>query len=184
MPAFSRMAASICESSSCATMIGEQALGVGERHGTALHQLAGQFAGAVHQFFRRNDLVQEADAQRFFGVEDASGEQQVAGDFFADLPQQEGRDDGGHESDADFGVSELCFRNGKREIAEQGKPGPAGNGSAIDRGNRRLGEFVERPEKDDDGARVLEILLGRACRSGLSGCRGPSPSGKSLACAG
>src|ERR1019366_8892318 len=81
--------------------------------------------------------------------------------------QEKSRDDGRHESDPDLGVAKLGFRYGKREIAEQSESGAAGNGRAVDRGNRRLGKFIERTEQPDHGSRVFEILLGRTADQGF-----------------
>src|SRR5208282_156632 len=152
-----------------ARVIGEQALGTEKREWTALLQLRGEFAGPVKQLFRRNDFIDQAHLQGFRRVKDTAGKQQVASDFFADLAQQESRDDGGHESDPDLGVAKLGFRHGKREIAEQGETGAAGDGRSVDRGNRRFGKFIERTEQGDHGSRVFEILLKRTADQGLQG---------------
>src|ERR1035441_3009810 len=119
-----------------ARVIGEQALGTEKRLRTALRQLRGEFAGTVKQLFRRNDFIDQAHLQGFRRVKDTAGKQQVAGDFFADLAQQESRDDGGHESDPDLGVAKLGFRHGEREIAEHGETGATGDRSE----ERRVGK--------------------------------------------
>src|SRR6266403_6352939 len=118
-----------------ACVIGQQAFGMKKRKRTVLRQLRGEFTGALDQFFRRDDFVDQAHFQGFWRVENAACEQEVASDFFADLPQQKSRDDGGHESNPDLGVAKLGFRYSEREIAEQRKPGTAGDGRAIYRGD-------------------------------------------------
>src|SRR5208337_1651885 len=144
-----------------ACVIGKQTLGMEKRERTVLHQLRGEFAGAVEQLFRRNNFLDQAQFQGFRGVEDAACKQQVAGNFLADLAQKKSRDDGGHESDSDLSVAKLGFRHGDREIAEQGESGAPGDGRAVDRGNRYFRKFIERAEQADHGSRVFEILLRR-----------------------
>src|SRR5271157_2789443 len=114
-----------------ARVVGQQALGTEKRERTVLRQLRGEIAGAIEQLFRRNDFVDQAQLQRFRRVEDASRKQKVASNFFADLAQKKSRDDGGHKSDPDLGITKLGFRHGKREIAEQGQSRAPGDGRAV-----------------------------------------------------
>src|SRR6266404_1733381 len=148
-------------------VLGQQALGIGKRKRTVLRQLRGEFAGTVEQLFRRHDFVDQAHLQGLGRVENAACEQEVTSDLFADLPQQKSRDDSRHESDPNLGVTKLGLRYGEREVAEQRKPGTAGDGRAIYRGYRWLRKFIKRTEQADHGSRVFEILLGCTPDQGL-----------------
>src|SRR6202795_4780455 len=105
-----------------ACVLRQQALGMEKRQRTVLRQLRGEFTGTVKQLLRRHDFADQAHPRGFRRVEDAAREQEVASDFFADLPQQKSRDDGGHESDPNLGVAKLGIWSGKREVAEQRQP--------------------------------------------------------------
>src|SRR5271166_1359819 len=130
-----------------ARMLGEQALGIKKRERTEFRQLRGEFAGAVEQLLRRNDFGDQAQPQGFRRIEDASGKDQIAHDFFADLAQQKSRDNGGHESDPNLGIAKLGFGHSQREIAEQGQSGATGDGGAVDGRDGRLRKLIERTKQ-------------------------------------
>ncbi len=103
---------------------------------------------------------------RFGGVDDFSGEQQIAGMLFADLPDQKNRDDGGKKPDAHFRVSEFRFGHRDREIAQCSEAASTGDGGAVYRGDGRLRETPDSAEKLREAVGVFALL-----REGLRGER-------------
>src|ERR1700693_6086916 len=98
---------------------------------------------------------------RLGGVKQASGHQQVAGNFVSHLPDQHGRNDGGHKSDAHLGVAKLGFGHGQGEIAHGGKSSAARDGRAVYRGDGRQREIVKAPKDARYSRRVLHVFLVR-----------------------
>jgi len=87
--------------------------------------------------------------------------------LLADLAQQEGRDDGRHKADADFGIAKFRIRTRKCKVAEQSESGSTGDRRSVHRSNGYLGELVQRAEQLDHGLRVLQVLLGSAAEQRL-----------------
>ena len=67
----------------------------------------GQSVDALRKLFRRNHLVDEANAMRFRRINDAAGEEQISSVPSVYLQREKGRHKCGHKSDTRFSESEL-----------------------------------------------------------------------------
>jgi len=135
-------------------------LGAGDAGGAGGDDGGGEFVGAVHEEFGGDEFVDEAEFLGFGGVDEAAGEEEIAGALFADLACEENGNDGGKKTDFDFGVAEFGFGNGESEIAKRGDATASCQGVAIDSGDERPGIAPEAAKEFGDAAGVFLIFGG------------------------
>src|SRR5215831_20083545 len=147
--------------------VSEQALGVPETGRTDFEQRSRQLLRTRHQPLRRHDLVDQTYLPRLFCVEESPTQQQVAGSLFADLADQEDRNQRRYEADAGFGVAEFGPGDSKCVIADRGNAAAAGDRRPIDRRNHGFRKTVNPPEHAGCATRVSEMSLGGVRQSVL-----------------
>ena len=107
-----------------------------------------------------HDPSDQPDRQRFIGLNNPTGERQVARPSEADKPGQQPRPaevEGQPPLDEDLG--EPCSAARDHEVTTEGEVHPGADGDAIDGSNRRLRYPVER---ERCSVRVAHVL--RVCR--------------------
>ena len=122
----------------------EQLLGGG--HGGAIDggEFLRQRERLLHQPFRRDDAVDEAERFRLRGVQRLSGRGQLERGLDADMAHQIGHHDRGDDAVPDLRIADLrgCRHHGK--VAAEGEARAAAHRGAVDRGDDRLREFAEK----------------------------------------
>ena len=113
---------------------------------------------ASHQALGRDDFIYQTKPVSFYCVKNPPRQQQVTGNFVSHLPNQNRRDDRGHESDSHFGIAKLRFGDSQRKIAHRRQSRSARDGRSAHCCDGRLGEFVEPAENLRHSLRVLYIV--------------------------
>ena len=72
---------------------------------------------------------------------------------------KEGRDNRGHEADANLGITKLCFSAGDGEVTDGCDSRAASDGRTIYGGDCDFRKVIDRAEEPRHGAGVLKILL-------------------------
>ena len=96
------------------------------------------------QLVRLGDLVDQPPvrAPRWTMIE-LAGQEQLPGPAVADQPGQVVHDDRGNQAAKHLGIADPGRLGGDREVARRHQPGAAGQGIAVDRRDRRLGQRVQ-----------------------------------------
>ena len=102
--------------------------------------------------------MDEADPARLLGAEALAGKKIAARLARADGAHDKGRDHGRDDAEADLGRAETRRVGGDGDVAGGDEAGPAAQRGAVDHGDRRLGQLVERAQHRLETAGVLEVL--------------------------
>ena len=108
----------------------------------------GEGFGAGQELGGGHDLIDQADAEGFGGVDHVSGEEDFEGAAFADEARQAlGASVAGDESEFDFRLAEAGGVGGEADGAGEGELAAGSEGEAVDGGDDRLAAgFDERED--------------------------------------
>ena len=106
-----------------------------------------------------DDLVDEPDPLRPQGIEPAAAGEQGTGVRFADLRDDERRDDGGEDAEPRLGEPESRARLGDHEVAHRAEAHPAPERRALDSRDDGHGARVDGLEHLGHRHRVLLVAL-------------------------
>jgi hypothetical protein len=117
------------------------------RDGSVRDDPAGYLATPIHELLGRHDMVEEAEPQRFLGVDQIAGQQQLDRLGPRHLPRQSNRRSaGGKERPLHLLQSELRTRHGHANVGAHDQLHAAGNRVAVDRRDDGF-DLVARNEK-------------------------------------
>src|SRR5579859_1677509 len=136
----------------------KQSLGARETAGAGGDELLCNFVTACQELFSGNNFGNEAKLLCFWSENRATGEQESACALVTELARQKDRDDRGEKTDFDYGIAELGFRHGNGEIAKRGDAATAGEGVAIDGGDRWLRKTPDTAKHTRHATRVFLIF--------------------------
>jgi len=145
----------------------KEALGAGNAGGAGGDEDFCAFIDSGHETVGGNDFVDQSEVFELGGFNKASSEEEIASAFFADLAGQKDGNDGGKETDSDFGVAEFGFGHGDSEIAKCGETATSGEGVAIDGGDHGFRVAPEAAKEFGEAAGVFLIVRGRLRGDGL-----------------
>ena len=164
----------------------EHALGRACGHGRPEGDLGGGFAGGGHQLVVRDAAVEQADVERFIGLDEAAGEDEFGGAGVADDAWQEpGHAGVGRERALEEDGLEAGFFGADADVAGEREAHAGAGGDAVDGGDGGLVDCAEGEGLRADPAEFVEpraLAVGDAV---LGGARGEVCAGAEAApCAG